>query len=64
MIDLNDLIGLPLDRAIDILKENKFEYKIEEQSSKLETFDTKLVVQLKQDGNMVVLITDSFLLNI
>lgn len=64
MLSFNALIGLPLDKVIDILRENRFEYKVEEQVSKLEKYDTILVVQVKKEDNLITLVTDKFLLNI
>ena len=64
MLSFNELIGLPIQNAIEVLNLNKIAYKIEEQNSSLKIFDTTLVVQIKQENNLIILITDKFLLNI
>ena len=64
MVNFNELIGLPIENAIKVLNLNKIAYKIEEHPSKLENYDTILVVQTKQEEDYIILITDKFLLNI
>lgn len=64
MFSFNELIGLPIEKAIKVLNLNKIVYKIEEQVSRLEKFDTILVVQVKREQDHIILVTDKFLLNI
>ncbi len=64
MLDFNDLIGLPLEKAKEKLKSNNLSYEIIESNSQMKNFDTLLVVQVNVNQNKIVLVVDKFLLNI
>lgn len=64
MLDFNDLIGLPLEKAKEKLKSNNLSYEIIENNSQMKIFDTLLVVQVNVNQNKIVLVVEKFLLNI
>ncbi len=63
-MNCEEFIGFPVSKVIQILEKDNIKYRIEESQSKLEKFDTNLVVQAREEQDEVVLITDKFLLNI
>lgn len=64
MVSLNEFIGFPVNKVIQILEKDNIKYRIEENESKLEKYDTLLVIQVKKEKQEVVLVVDKFLLNI
>ena len=64
MVSLNEFIGFPVNKVIQILEKDNIKYRIEENESKLEKYETLLVIQVKKEKQEVVLVVDKFLLNI
>ena len=64
-MEIENLIGLPIDIALQKLKENNLNYEIIDSGDIKGNFDTIVVVKvLKTDEKTVKLFTDRFLLNI
>lgn len=56
----SELIGLPLNRAVERLKETGTEYKIVENCDSLDGADTTLVTAQRETDGVIVLITSRF----
>lgn len=56
----SELIGLPLNRAVERLKEMGAEFKIVENCDSLDGADTTLVTAQKKSDGVIVLVTSRF----
>lgn len=56
----SELIGLPLNRAVERLKEMGAEFKIVENCDSLDGADTTLVTAQKESDGVIVLVTSRF----
>lgn len=56
----SELIGLPLNRAVERLKELGAEFKIVENCDSLDGADTTLVTAQRETDGVIVLITSRF----
>lgn len=65
MFDFTSLIGMPFDEAKTLLlKEGYLVEKIKNTSDDRQIFDSELVVQVRNQKNIVYLVTSEFLINI
>lgn len=55
-----ELIGLPINSAIEKLKEAGTEFRVVENCDSLEDYDTTLVTALREIDGMITLITSKF----
>lgn len=56
----SELIGLPLNRAVERLNEMSAEFKIVENCDSLDGADTTLVTAQKESDGVIVLVTSRF----
>ena len=63
-MDYKSLIGYPLQKAEEILKQNNIKYCVKETQSFIKAHDTLLVVNVLEKDNCLTLIVDKFLINI
>lgn len=56
----SELIGLPLNRAVERLKESGMAFEIVENCDSLEGSDTTLVTAQRESGGIIVLVTSQF----
>lgn len=63
-MDFNELVGLPIKVVEKKLTDEKIKFKVTENLSFKEKYDTILVVKVNSFPDVVEIVTDKFLLNI